>query len=102
MTFDDILYKIKELLTECNGFHKKIIEFLMEYVYVRFREAQIHYIIVFAVRLFLLHWFYFHANDRHTKLHSHACSRTGCLLTADGSEDAVVKPQGIVYYVVPA
>ena len=36
------------------------------------------------------------------RLHSHAWIRTGCLLTADGTDDAEVRPQGLADYKVPA
>ena len=40
--------------------------------------------------------------DSYKALRDVAWKRTGCLLTADGTDDEVVKPQGMSEYVVPA
>ena len=41
-------------------------------------------------------------SSKYDKQRKKCCSMTGCLLTADGSEDNLVKPEGLDDYVVPA
>ena len=46
-------------------------------------------------------WAEIHENPAYAGMHANAWVKTGCLLTADGSDDDKVSPQGFPKYVVP-
>ena len=43
-----------------------------------------------------------HIHENYQKMIRNAWEKTGCLLTADGTDDDLVKPEGIGRYAVPA
>ena len=47
-------------------------------------------------------WTEVHENPKYAEMHSNAWVKSGCLLTADGTDDAKVSPQSTVAYTVPA
>ena len=47
-------------------------------------------------------WAEIHDNPEYADMHANAWIKTSCLLTADGSDDDKVSPQGFPKYVVPA
>ena len=43
-----------------------------------------------------------HNTEQHKNMREHCWVSTGCLLTADGSQDAAVKPEGMSKWAPPA